>query len=250
MLLMKRLLVCLVMTCLVWSRAPGMLRAGDIPTVPVTTPEKLYDISWPDKPPCTAQLDANCSNLGDRDPFQMGMCDFQFMSGWYKKANLGPGGPAFDYIPIGLRFGCMLTDPLFDGSCFRGTVEGLLEVNYDKVIREFGHYASGANLILRYNFVQTDCIVVPYFQGGAGFVLTDGYKWPSPYQRLIGEQFEFLLRIEAGARVMLTECVSLDVEAGVQHISNACLAKRNAGVNNTGITVGFTYFFGKIKQAD
>ena len=44
---------------------------------------------------------------------------------------------------------------------------------------------------------------------------------------------------------MLTECFSLDVEAGYQHISNAGIATRNGGLNTLGAGIGFTYFFGK-----
>ena len=44
---------------------------------------------------------------------------------------------------------------------------------------------------------------------------------------------------------MVTECVSLDVEAGIQHISNAGLARHNGGINNMGGSVGFTYFYGQ-----
>jgi Lipid A 3-O-deacylase (PagL) len=36
---------------------------------------------------------------------------------------------------------------------------------------------------------------------------------------------------------------SLDVEGGVQHISNGGLAGRNLGVNAFGGALGFTYYF-------
>ena len=37
--------------------------------------------------------------------------------------------------------------------------------------------------------------------------------------------------------------LSLDLEAGFQHISNANSADRNFGVNALGAQVGFTYYF-------
>ena len=56
--------------------------------------------------------------------------------------------------------------------------------------------------------------------------------------------FLFLLQVAVGVRFQVTEQWSLDVEAGLQHISNAGLARRNGGINNAGVTVGFTYTFG------
>ena len=244
---MKRWLVCVTLACAVWGWAPGAGWGQEFPVVEVAPGPKLYELSWTEQPPTTAELDAHCSNLGERDPFTAGQCDLQLMSGLYNRSGLGPGGPRFDYVPIAFRFGYMVTSPLFDQTWARGNVEALLEAQYGPVIKEFGHYIVGPDLIFRYNFVQPECPVVPYIQGGAGFVITDGYKWPSPYQRLIGEQFEFLLRAEVGVRFMVTDCVSLDVEGGYQHISNARLAPHNAGVNNVGFTVGLTYFFGKPK---
>ena len=245
--LMERWLVCLVLPWVVWGWAPGAGWGQDLPVVEAAPGPKLYEASWPEQPRSTAELDSHCSNLGERDPFTAGQCDLQVMAGMYNRSGLGPGGPPFDYVPIAFRFGYMVTSPLFDQTWARGNVEALLEAQYSPVIKEFGHYIVGPDLIFRYNFVQPECPLVPYIQGGAGFVFTDGYKWPSPYQRLIGEQFEFLLRAEFGIRFMVTECVSLDAEAGFQHISNARLAPRNAGVNNVGVTVGLTYFFGKPK---
>lgn len=251
---MKQVVKRLLWTCLIWSGWCLGLRAEELPVIPVMPAEKPLQLSWPEKPLSTAELDANCSNLSERDPFRPGNCTYQFMVGYFPSTSVGPGGPAFDYLPIAVRFGYMLTDTICDKTCLRGNFETLLEVNYAPVLREFGSYVTGPNLILRYNYLQPDWIIVPYLQGGAGLAFTDAYKTPGMNvlgpgtgQDLIGQELEFLLRAEIGARLMITECVSFDAEFGFQHISNATLAPRNGGVNNIGFAIGFTYFFGKIK---
>lgn len=184
------------------------------------------------------------ANFALRDPFRAGQCGFQFMGGYYQKSGWGPGGPHFNYIPLDARYGLILNDPCDDHGWLRGCAEALFVVNYSQVVHAFGNYVTGPNLLLRYNFVQQECAVVPYIQGGAGFAFTDG--WKNRGQDLLGGEFEFLLRGEIGARVMLTEAVSLDAEFGYQHISNATLHTRNGGINNLGFGIGFTYFFGRL----
>ena len=83
---------------------------------------------------------------------------------------------------------------------------------------------------------------MPYTQGGVGAILTDAYK--EPWQRAVGQEFEFYLHAEVGVKCFITPNLSLDIEGGLQHISNGGLAKRNYGVNAFGGTVGFTYHFG------
>lgn len=242
---MKRLLTGLVLTGLVWhwslSPAAAEPPAPKSPDAAAT----LFQPTWPADAPCIAELDANCDNLGDRDPFTKGQCSFQFMAGYFPKTDFGPGGPLFDYVPIGCRVGVMACTPQDGWGCLRGNVEILLEVYGAPVVREFGNYVVGPDIIFRYNFVQPDWLFIPYIQAGAGFAFTDGWKWPAPYQELIGQELEFLLRVEVGTRFMMTECLSFDAEFGLQHISNATLAPRNGGINNIGFSVGFTYFFGK-----
>lgn len=211
------------------------------------TPAQLYEPSWPGPSARTVELDAHCSNLGQRYPFSCGQGALQVMGGYYRMSSLGPSGPQFDYAPFAVRVGIMASDVQFDDHWFRGCGELLLEVNGSAALGEFGTYLTGPNLILRYNFVQPDWLIIPYLQCGAGFVFTDAHQTPASRQHLIGQAFEFLLRAEVGARWMLTECVSVDAEVGYQHISNAALAERNGGVNNLGFALGFTYFFGRVR---
>jgi hypothetical protein len=242
---MNRTLVALALASALAGGGAAHVLAEGPPEAPHTPAEPIYDVDGSLRPSHIACFDANCSNLGERDPFSAWSGTFQVMAGWYQQVRLGPHGPPFDYIPLALRLGSICNTPSLDHCCLRGCVELLLEVNYCPVVKKFGSYVTGPDLIARYNFVQPDWVVVPYIQGGAGLAFTDGWRTPWGIQRLIGQELEFLLRGEAGARVMFTECVSLDAEFGFQHISNANLGRHNGGVNNVGFTVGFTYFFGK-----
>jgi lipid A 3-O-deacylase len=190
-------------------------------------------------------LEEPLPGLAERDPFRAGSLTFQAMAGSYNQTRVGPHGPPMDYAPIVLRLGCILDAPRSD-DYLRGCWEVLAEANYSAIVHHSGgSYIAGPDAILRYNFVQPRCSFVPYLQAGAGFVLNDGWRvQPAHDQPLMGEAFEFLLRADAGVRYMISDCVSLDVEGGYQHISNAGLARHNGGVNNLGGMVGFTYFYG------
>jgi opacity protein-like surface antigen len=176
----------------------------------------------------------------------------QFLSGYYAKLPVGPGSTPFnqsstgrdkiDYVPLSLRLGYECPWLFLPDTCVQGTFEPLFEYNTLVITKQFGSYFTGPSALLRYNYVQPDCLLVPYCQGGAGIVFTDAYR--EPVQRLIGRWQEFLLQAAVGVHVLVTAQLSLDVEGGFQHISNASLASRNGGINNAGFMVGVTYTFG------
>ena len=99
----------------------------------------------------------------------------------------------------------------------------------------------GPSLLLRSNWLDPDSPFVPYGQVGAGGVLNDAYRERT--QMAIGEAFEFYLHCELGLKYLVAPNLSLDVEGGLQHISNGRLASRNLGVNALGETLGLTYYF-------
>src|SRR5262249_39634701 len=149
--------------------------------------------------------------LQDADRFCRGRWAVQFVAGSQWSAGLGPGQTAgrvvgerfvdgpnfhFDYVPLALRTGYVLTEPLFDGWILRGSFEGLLEYSVMPVARDYGTIVTGPCALLRYNYLRPGCVVVPYVQAGAGIVYTDAYR--NQEQRAIGQAQEFLLRAEAG----------------------------------------------------
>jgi hypothetical protein len=186
-------------------------------------------------------------NPDDCDPFLAGAFSLEFMTGYYPRAPLGPHSdpvatPGEDYLPQALRLGLMLNDPHPDWCIGKGVFEALLEYDFAPIIRTFGSYFTALSGLIRYNMVRPEWAVVPYIQGGAGLCLNDA--WKQPEQKLIGQEFEFLLQAEVGVHIMLCTNLSLNIEGGYQHISNADLAKRNDGLNTLGGAIGITWYFG------
>ena len=96
---------------------------------------------------------------------------------YFCPAGVGPRAtPRFDFAPIDVRLGCMLFSPWLDGCCLRGNVEAVLELTTAPVFFGPGAIVVGPTALLRYNFVQPACCLVPYLQGGGGFIYDDGYR--------------------------------------------------------------------------
>ena len=197
---------------------------------------------------------------GENDEwFPPGGWGVQLLAGYYPTSGGGSDGATvdallggvrprgrrvhFDYVPICVRLGYTFSRVRAEESWRRGTFELLLEYLAAPVTREFGSYVTGPSLLLRYNYQQPGWWIVPYTQAGAGVVFTDGYR--DETQRLIGGSTEFLLQMQAGVHVFVTDACSIDLEGGWQHISNADTQRRNAGANNVGGSVGLTYRFGR-----
>lgn len=149
--------------------------------------------------------------------------------------------PVFDYAKTDLRISRMLTDPKDTDSLFRGNLEALLEITNSIIYKGPGNYVGGLAALGRYNLVQPGWNLVPYIQAGGGIVYTDVYKDHS--QTIIGQAIEFTVEVSLGCHYLINEKWSFDAEAQFQHISNAGLADRNAGLNAFGGLAGFTYFY-------
>jgi hypothetical protein len=167
------------------------------------------------------------------------------MVGAYFSGKPGPKIPSFDYIPVSLRFGWMLSDPA-DAWWGRGNYEWLCDTVGAAIISDYGHWFAGQVYYLRYNWVEQGSCLVPYHQVGLGWILNDAYR--DETQRAVGAFFEFYLHYEVGVKCFLAPNLSLDLEGGIQHISNANTAARNKGVNAFGGAIGFTYYFPAASQ--
>jgi len=183
-------------------------------------------------------FDCGCTN----GIFVPGATSTQVLFGAYFSTNLGPKIPSFNYIPVTVRHGWMLTSPEDTDSKWRGNWEFLCDLTGAAIISDYGNYFVGPSFFLRFNFLQTnDATFVPYAQLGVGFVLNDAHQVET--QEAIGSFFEFYLHAELGLKYFICKNLSLDIEGGLQHISNGRLADRNLGVNAVGAQIGFTYYF-------
>jgi Lipid A 3-O-deacylase (PagL) len=174
------------------------------------------------------------------DPFAAGSASTEARGGAYFSTNAGPSAPRFDYVPVSVRRGWMLSGP-DDYWWGRGNYECLCDLTGARATSGFGSWLAGPSLYLRFNWLEADVPVVPYVQVGAGGVLSDAYRVRT--QPAIGQAFEYYLHYEVGVKCFVAPNLSVDVEGGLQHISNGGMSSRNAGVNAIGATVGLTYYF-------
>ncbi len=146
----------------------------------------------------------------------------------------------FNYAPSITRFSWMLNTPEGEGF-FRGNVEAVFDLFAAGVFSDFGSVVIGPTALVRYNFVQPGWKFIPYIQGGAGIVYTDGYEKKN--QRLIGQAIEFTPQASVGFRYLIDRNWSITPEVMFHHISNANMASRNVGINSLGGFIGVSYLF-------
>jgi hypothetical protein len=200
--------------------------------------------AWHPNPPPAAFAGSACNfNVAclPGDLFSPDYSSYQVLLGAYASSSLGPTINSFNYLPISLRCGWMLTAPDDLDGDLRGNWECLGGLNIAPIFSRYGHCAVGPSVYLRRNFVQPDAKIVPYAQLGAGFLITDAYT--AEWQHTIGQAFELNFQASIGLRCFISDNWSLDIEGGYQCINNANMASRNAGVNALGAQVGFTYHF-------
>ncbi len=172
----------------------------------------------------------------------------EFMAGaMFSPCGVGPTVPVYNYQQDNIRLGWMLDSPNSWGPCadidspLRGNFEAIFEVTGSYVWYSFGSYMVGATALVRYNFVQPDWIVVPYFQCGSGIIYTDARD--AANQNAIGANMEFTPQCAGGIKVLIADNFTFNMECAFQHISNAGTSARNLGVNAVGGFAGFTYYF-------
>lgn len=165
----------------------------------------------------------------------------QILQGAYFSSTLGPGVGTFNYLPMSVRHGWNLGNPYGLGGPVPGNWELVLDVTGAAITSSYGNWLAGSSAFLRYNWAEAGSAFVPYVQAGAGVVANDVYR--DQGQRAIGQAVVFLFHAQLGLKCHITPSLSLDIEGGYQHISNAGLASRSGGVNAFGGSLGFTYYF-------
>jgi hypothetical protein len=221
---------------------PTWLEDGEVRPVGATgegPPIAPIDPSLHPSPPPAAYAGSACNFdvPNSHDVFSPDCGSFQVLFGAYFSGKPGPTVPTFNYTPITFRAGWMLSSPDNEGY-FYGNYEFLADLTAAPITSHYGHYIVGPSFYLRKNFVKPGDCIVPYCQLGVGFVLNDAHQ--DETQSAIGGQFEFYLHGEVGVHFMISQDLSLDIEGGLQHISNGTLYDRNLGVNAFGASVGFT----------
>lgn len=174
-------------------------------------------------------------------PFDRGTWELEGGAGFYGSFSTTLAKrPTINYQLNDLRLGWMYDSPRHDG-WLRGNNEFLIEGFGAPVTKGPGSYLAGGSLLWRYNFVQPEARLVPYFQLGAGALDNDVFIGKS--QREIGEAFEFVLQADLGFKYIINESWAVAIEGGYRHISNADLSPRNEGLNSFGGLMQVSYFF-------
>ncbi|RBP35684.1 lipid A 3-O-deacylase PagL [Roseimicrobium gellanilyticum] len=177
------------------------------------------------------------------DPYRKGVTEVELSAGHFW--SVGTKGtvrrPDTEWIMGSARFGWMLNDASGSGP-FRGNWEFLVGAFGDYFYDGPGNYFVGADLNLRYNFVQPNATVVPFIQIGAGGAYGD-WADEAPEQGLVGTDWNWELQGALGVRWMLSERLALVTYAQWQHFSNGGSSNNNRGLNGVGAMAGLSWFF-------
>lgn len=149
--------------------------------------------------------------------------------------------PSIDYALSSTRLSVMLYDPCGPGA-LRGNVELLGELFAGPIFYGPGNFATGVTLFVRYNFIQPDARVVPYFQAGGGGVYSD-IEEGAASGNAVSLSVNFNLQATGGVRFNVNPRWSILAEATYRHISNASLSTPNYGIDQLGGALGVAFSY-------
>jgi|SRR5271157_1034773 len=139
------------------------------------------------------------------------------------------------YAALIPRWGVGLTNPMAEGTWYRGNLDLLIEGAFLFEYHPEHGFAGGGTLMLRYNFLQFQR-VVPFVELGAGIVGTDlDLKEQS-------DGFNFSVQGGVGAHYFVLPHVAVTAEWRFHHISNAGLRNPNSGINDSLFLLGASFF--------
>jgi lipid A 3-O-deacylase len=139
------------------------------------------------------------------------------------------------YAALIPRWGIGLTDPIGEGTWYRGNLDLLIEGACLFEYHPEHGFAGGGTLMLRYNFLQHQR-VVPFVELGGGILGTDlDLKEQS-------DGFNFSVQGGVGAHYFVLPHVAVTAEWRLHHISNAGLRQPNSGINDSLFLLGASFF--------
>ncbi len=122
----------------------------------------------------------------------------------------------------------------------RGYNQFCITAMAEPIFRGVENHYFGVNFGARYNFVQPNSRLVPYFSGGLGLGWIDSHPNVPGAQ---GQDFTFNILTAAGLSYQLTE--NWKISAGIlyQHLSNGGQTDPNPSLNLFGPQIGVSYSF-------
>lgn len=162
--------------------------------------------------------------------------------GWKFKRD--PSVPNYTLIPTSVLIRWQLYDPRGPW-LLRGNTEFAFGAEYDAIPKGPESMYTGPLIGLRYNFIQPNARVVPYFDMRAGLGYTDAAgPWEAKHNLPDigqGSKFTFTFMLGSGIRYDFNERYSASMAVTFKHISNLYLSEPkyfNHAVNVVGGTVG------------
>ena len=179
--------------------------------------------------------------VSSRDPFSKGNVELELLGGG-ESSSLYPGArrPKITFLEGDVRVGLIVSDTI-GCSFYRGNFEILLDGFGAGITDGPGNWLAGGRVFGRYNFTQPGARVIPYLQVNGGALGNDIYR--DHTQKIIGGGFEFTTGVSLGLHFLISRNFGLLLEGGYQHVSNADIYPRNAGLNTLGAQAGLFYFF-------
>jgi opacity protein-like surface antigen len=135
------------------------------------------------------------------------------------------------------RVRCGLND---NKGWLRGYNQFCITAMAEPIFRGVENHYFGVNFGARYNFVQPNSRLVPYFSGGLGLGWIDSHpNVPGAH----GQDFTFNVLTAAGLSYQVTE--NWKISAGIlyQHLSNGGQTDPNPSLNLFGPQIGVSYSF-------
>ncbi len=122
----------------------------------------------------------------------------------------------------------------------RGYNQFCITAMAEPIFRGVENHYFGVNFGARYNFVQPNSRLVPYFSGGLGLGWIDSHPNVPGAQ---GQDFTFNVLTAAGLSYQVTE--NWKISAGIlyQHLSNGGQTDPNPSLNLFGPQIGVSYSF-------
>lgn len=142
---------------------------------------------------------------------------------------------AAEFITARVRWGVMERD-----DWLRGYNQFYFSAVAEPILEGIENRYFGLNFGLRYNFVQPDSRLIPYFSGGIGLGWIDSHANVPGAQ---GQDFTFNVLAAAGLSYKVSDQWNINVGILYQHLSNAGQTDPNPSLNLLGPQVGVSYSF-------
>lgn len=183
------------------------------------------------------QVRADSQTIQARDIVKQGTIEIGLNAGVLQGNDVGPVNTANrNAVYVLPRIGMVLSREMGKG-LLSGNFELQLEPTYARYWNPFPADLAGGTMVFKYNFLAFGRWM-PFWDLGVGAIWTN----LAPRIPEQSTQFNFLLESGPGIHYFVTERLAFNIGVRFQHISNAGIGDRNAGLNATLGYMGISFF--------